>query len=151
MYSQANSSLCAYFGKYWAAQNVAKWSIWPNQCTAFFISIASTLLSLKYNSGQATSLHPISVFFLHTKGKLHVPTMGILACTRPISILSIQRLTYIYLKLLDVEQHILCYTYTEHVEHQAAPIQWAHWALSSTHKMSLLSIGVVTYNEHIMH
>ena len=137
---------------------MGKWSSWPNQCTAFCISIASSLWSLKHNSGQADSLCPISpsqLFFAYTRqtacSNNRHSTMHI-----PISTLSIQRLTYIYLKL---KQHILWYTYTENqaahmhqqMEHWAAYIQWAYWALNSTHAMSILSIEQHTYNAHIEH
>jgi len=64
LYSPANSSLCAYFGKYWEAQNMANWSTWPNQFTPFCINIALSLLSLEHNSGQTAALRPISPIHL---------------------------------------------------------------------------------------
>ena len=117
----------------------------PINCKITNFSLYLSLLSLKHNSGQAASLHPIfpnslpPLPFLfcthkHTQGKLHVPTMGAPACTRPISILSIQCRTYIQLKLLEIWQlffNFVCFC--------------------GAHPLSMLNIDQHTCNEHIEH
>ena len=152
---------------------MVKWSTWPNRCTAFYISIASSLLSLERNSGQAASLCPISpnslpFFFLYTHTRqtaranngdssLHISNKHIEHSAS-------------YIHSLEAIGHQVAFfaclflrcTYTEHVKRWAAYIQWAYehwavnvwwtyWALSSIRVMSILSIEQHTCDEHIEH
>jgi len=143
--------------QYWCkmlAQNIAKRSNWPNQCTAFCISIASSLLSLKHNSGQAASLRPISpnsLPFLHTHKANCMCQQWVLTSNKHIE----HSVSYIH--SIEAIGHLVAFllflwcTSTEHVKRRAAYMQWAYWALSSIRTMSILSIEQHTYNEHIEH
>ena len=69
----------------------------------YHYQVSSIILVKQLHCTQFPQTHFLfCIFFARTQGKLHVPTMGTLACTRPISILSIQWLTYINVKLLDI-------------------------------------------------